>query len=249
MYKNERLSEILAILEKNRYISVEYLAAKLHISPSSIRRDLSVLEKQGLVLRSYGGVELVVSDHLNVPFSARMREQAAEKKVMAEKAAALVSDGDVVFVDGSTSGLYLVQRLAEKRGLTIVTNGVAALHYLSSFSVKTISTGGILNSENRSVLVGEEAIRMLSGIRANFAFFSSQALDGEGTLFDNYQAEIPCINRMLASASCRVFLCDSTKVGKLSTFRQCTLADLDVVVSDRSLEPFYGEAFPHLRFL
>ena len=92
MYPNERLNEIIEILEKNRYVSVEYLSRRLHISPSSIRRDLSVLEKKGLVMRSYGGAELVVSDHLNIPFSARMQANAAEKKEIAAKAAALGSD-------------------------------------------------------------------------------------------------------------------------------------------------------------
>lgn len=249
MYPNERLGEILEILKDTRYASVEYLAAKLHISPSSIRRDLSSLERQGLVLRSYGGAELVVSDHLNIPFAARMLDSAAEKKKMAVKAASLVNDGDVVIVDGSTSGLYLVRQLVEKRGLTVVTTGVEALHYLSAFPVKTISTGGTINPENRSVLVGDEAIRTLASLRANFAFFSSQALDESGTLFDNYQEEIPCIRRMLDSAACRVFLCDGSKVGRLSTFRLGTLADLDILVSDKPLDALYREAFPKLRFL
>lgn len=249
MYKNERLTEIMEILENTRYASVEYLAAKLHISASSIRRDLATLEERGQVIRSYGGVELAVSDNLNIPFAMRMQSNAAEKKKIARKAAGLVSDGDVVFVDGSTSAMYLVRELSEKRGLTVITNGVAALHYLSAFQVKTISTGGTLSPENRSVLIGDEVIRVLAGIRANFAFFSSQALGADGTLFDNYQAEIPCINQMLASAACKVFLCDSGKVGRLSTFKQCTLGDLDVVVSDKPLDKLYGDAFPGVRFL
>ncbi len=249
MYKNERITEIMEILESTRYASVEYLAAKLHISPSSVRRDLSTLAERGMVIRSYGGVELAVSDHLNIPFAMRMQESAAEKKKIAVKAAELVNDGDVVLIDGSTSAMYLVRKLTEKRGLTIITTGVEALHYLSAFQVKTISTGGTLSPENRSVLVGDEVIRVLSNVRANLAFFSSQALDANGTLFDNYQDEIACINEMLASASCKVFLCDRKKVGKVSTFKQCTLADLDVVVSDKPLDALYGDAFPNVRFL
>lgn len=249
MYPNERLNEIIEILEKNRYVSVEYLSRRLHISPSSIRRDLSVLEKKGLVMRSYGGAELVVSDHLNIPFSARMQANAAEKKEIAAKAAALVNDGDVIMVDGSTSGMYLVSKLVEKRGLTIITTGVEALHFLSSFPVKTICPGGTLNSENRTVLVGDEVVRALSDMRANFAFFSSQAIDARGTLFDNYRSEIPCINRMLSSSECRVFLCDSSKTGRLSTFRLCSLADVDIVVSDAPLGQMYGDEFPDVRFI
>lgn len=249
MYQNERLTEILEILKETRYATVEYLAAKLHISPSSIRRDLAALEKRGTVIRSYGGVELSVSDNLNIPFALRMQENASEKKAIAAKAAELVNDGSVVFVDGSTSALYLVRRLTEKRGLTIITTGVMALHYLSSFQVRTISTGGMLSPENRSVLVGDEVIRVLSDIRADFAFFSSQALDRDGTLFDNYQAEIPSIRQMLKYAACKVFLCDSQKVGKRSIFRLCGLSDLDIVVCDKELTDLYGDAFPSVRFL
>lgn len=249
MYPNERLNEILEILEKNRYASVEYLSRRLHISPSSIRRDLSALERRGLVMRSYGGAELVVSDHLNIPFSARMQANATEKKKIAAKAAALVNDGDVVMVDGSSSGMYLVSKLAEKRGVTIITNGIEALHFLASFPIKTICPGGMLNSENRTVLVGDEVVSALSDMRANFAFFSSQALDENGTLFDNYRSEIPCINQMLSSSDCRVFLCDSSKVGRLSTFKLCSLSDIDVVVSDAPLGCIYGDAFPAVRFI
>lgn len=249
MYKNERITEILQILQNTRYTTVEHLASELHISASSIRRDLATLEERGMVMRSYGGVELVISDNLNIPFAMRLQENSREKKKIAVKAAALVNDGDVVFIDGSTSGYYLIRELTEKKGITIITNSVNGLYYLSAFQIKTISTGGTVNHENRAVLVGDEVIRMLSDLRANIAFFSSQALDANGTLFDCYQAEIPVINRMLASASCKVFLCDSNKIGKISTFKQCTLADLDVIVCDQPLQEQYGEAFPNLRFV
>lgn len=249
MYKNERCNEIMEILTRTRYASVEYLAKKLHISASSIRRDLADLEKSGAVIRSYGGVEAAVSDHMNIPFSLRMRENAAEKKKIAQKAARLVNDGDVILADGSTTVLYLIRELTQKRGITVVTNGVAALNYLSSFRVKTLCTGGTLNEENRWVLVGDSAVQMLSELRANLAFFSSQALDDRGDLFDNYQAELPCIRQMLASASRKVFLCDSSKVGKISTFRLGNLSEVDTVVCDEPLTDRFGDAFPRVEFL
>lgn len=59
MYKCEREQEILLVLKECHYVTVEFLAQKLHISASSIRRDLKQMENHGLVKRSYGGVELL----------------------------------------------------------------------------------------------------------------------------------------------------------------------------------------------
>ncbi|MBQ1262312.1 MAG: DeoR/GlpR transcriptional regulator, partial [Clostridia bacterium] len=71
MYKCERENEILAIVSETEYVTVEYLARKMSISPSSIRRDLKNLEERGLVTRSYGGVKIANASGKHIPFSLR----------------------------------------------------------------------------------------------------------------------------------------------------------------------------------
>ena len=87
MYMNERLHEIMKELNETNYATVEYLAQKLHISSSSVRRDLAALEERGLVIRSYGGVELADSVGKNIPFTLRKLAYLSEKKRIAAAAA------------------------------------------------------------------------------------------------------------------------------------------------------------------
>ena len=75
------------------------------------------------------------------------------------------------------------------------------------------------------------------------------ALDKDGNIFDNYEAEIVGVKAMLKSSACRVLLCDSTKVGKTSTFLEGTLADVDIVISDKDISKTYKKKFPSVKFI
>jgi len=247
--KNERHREILEILERIPFVTVEYLAEELHISPSSIRRDLSILEARGSVKRSYGGVSLTVTDCLDIPFSMRMKANVAEKKKIAIKAAELVKDGDTVFLDDSSTCMYLAYELVKKRGVTIITNGVHTVHYLADFKTKVICTGGMLDFENRASMTGAETLRQISLMRANFSFFAPQALSEDGLLMDCYRETAAAARQMMLSGESKVALCDSSKVGKNSTFTQCSLGELDYLVCDESLSARYGKRFPRVCYL
>ena len=88
MYQSERMDEIMKIVKKNHYVTVDYLVKEIKYSPASIRRDLTVLEKQGLVTRSYGGVTF--KDANNSPFKFRQHSMKTAKHAIAAKAATLV---------------------------------------------------------------------------------------------------------------------------------------------------------------
>lgn len=246
---NPRHEEILHILRETTYTTVQHLSQKLHISPSSIRRDLSELEAHGAVLRSYGGVSLVVPNHRDLPFGMRMESRAAQKKLIAAKAQKLVRDGDTVFVDASSTCMYLIHELADKRGITVITNSVNGIHYLQSFRCRVVCTGGYFDPEDRAAMVGSETIRRVSEMRANAAFFSPQALDAAGVMFDCYPEEIAVVRQMLAGAAQKICLCDSSKFGKNSSFREADLSDMDVLVSDTLPDAAFRERFPQVRFL
>ena len=98
MYQQERMDEIMKILKKNHYVTVDYLVKEIKYSPASIRRDLTLLEKQGLITRSYGGV--TYKDANISPFRFRQHSMKTVKNAIAKKAASLVKNGDVVFIDG-----------------------------------------------------------------------------------------------------------------------------------------------------
>ncbi|MBR4335383.1 MAG: DeoR/GlpR transcriptional regulator, partial [Clostridia bacterium] len=162
MNGRERQREILRLAEENGYVKVDYLARRLHISESSIRRDLLSLEANGEIRRTYGGAEPTRGGSRLIPYDLRARQNEGQKRTVANLAASLVSDGDVVFLDGSTTAYYLVDHLSRLHGVTVVTNGLAAALALSGTQVRLLSTGGRPNPENPSALVGPYAERLIS---------------------------------------------------------------------------------------
>ena len=249
MNNSERQNEIMDMLLDEGYMSVTKLAKRVHISESSVRRDLATLEKKGLVQRSYGGAEPTNADSVNIAFKTRMLLNQQKKKKIAYVALNLIKKGTVVFCDSGSTAQFLVQLLPSVKGLTVVTNGVEALYYLSQHQVRTISTGGTVNNDNVNSLVGSKVIAFWQSMRADIAFFSAQTIDSDGNIFCNYENEIDSTNAMLSSAATKVLLCDSSKVGKSATFLLGTLRDIDIVISDKDLSKKYAKKFPNVVFL
>lgn len=239
MYQNERELEIQKILSREPYVTVKQLSQWLYTSESSIRRDLSVLERRGIVKRSYGGVELAKNSSQVLPFSARAHYNIPAKKIMAKKAAALVQDGDIVFLDQSSSAFFVAGELPRKAGVTVVTNNIEIINLLSQSEIEVISCGGRLSKTNRNCLVGDDAHRIFKEIHANVLFFSSKALSPEGVIYDCYREEVCIRNTMLANAEQKVFLCASEKYGQYAGYRQCTLEEVDRMITEQESPAFF----------
>ncbi len=251
MYQNNREQEILDILARHGYATVTLLAQKLHISESSIRRDLSALQKKGLVHRSYGGAELADNRNRthNIPFSLRSQEDSSEKRRIASAAAQLVHEGDVVFIDASSTCLYLFSELIKIKGITIVTNSIEGLHMLMDYDIPVISCGGHVSTENRAALVGPYAEETIATLHADILFFSVYALGEDGILTDLYLPEVTLRKRMMERADRCILLCSGKKVGKHSMYRMCSLRDLHGIVSDVPLQDTFGDVDPDFRFI
>ena len=236
MYKCEREKEILDLLSENEYATVDYLARKMNISPSSIRRDLKNLEDRGLVNRSYGGVKIAEASGKHIPFSLRSHENSPQKKQMAKAAIRLVNPGDVVFLDASSSAYFVAELLPSVGGVTVVTNSVDVLSFLSHYDIKVFCTGGDLSDANKGALIGGYALNFLKGIHADVSFFSVRAVNANGEFFDCYPDEVATRKLMMQNSSRRVLLCDSSKLDTSCGYFVASLRDIDTVVSDVVIE-------------
>lgn len=167
----EREKAIIEIALKEKRVTVKDLAKRLYASEPSIRRDLSGLEKQNLLKRTHGGAildENAVSD-IKIPFLIRELEKTDEKIKIARKAAELITDGSVIFLDASTSAYNMVPFLAEKMKIVVITNGIKALTKLSEYNISCIGTGGkVINS--CLAFAGEMPAKLLSAIMPTIAF-------------------------------------------------------------------------------
>lgn len=244
MLNREREQEIINILkDKNGFVTVKELCRLLFASESSIRRDLKTLEERGLVKRSYGGATAVMNFSNISTFSQRTRENIVAKREIAQKAAALINEGDIIFLDQSSTAFYLAAAIMEKSSVTVATNNIEIMMLLSNSNIKVISSGGSLSDENRNCLVGGEAQNTFGGIFADIAFFSVRALDDGGIVSDCSLEEIAIRRAMLKNARKRVLLCDSTKFGARAPFKQCDLNEIDCLISDGNASRLFAGRF------
>lgn len=233
MLNKEREQEIINILKTtNGFVTVKKLCDTLYASESSIRRDLKVLEKRGLIKRTYGGAT-VISNYSGIgTFNSRTTQNAEAKREIAKKAAALVGDGAIVFLDQSSTSFYLANELMNRTSLTIATNNIEIMMLLSGTSIRIISSGGFLSDENRNCLIGGDAQATFNNIYADLAFFSVKAVSSGGEVTDCSREEIIVRSAMLKNAAKTALLCDSAKFDSHAPYRQCHITDVDYLICE-----------------
>lgn len=236
--KKTQEKKILEILETQQYASVDELSASLFVSASTIRRMLESLQNKGLVTRTHGGVKINSDNNFSPSFTFRIHQNSFEKKKIALSAIKLIKNGDIIFLDGSTSAFYIAEYLKEFENIRVITNGIDTLSLLSKNNILAYSTGGQVSSTNPSVLVGRYAEDTICNFHADIAFFSAQSMDNDGEIYDCFENEIFIRRTMIKNAKSKVFLCDSTKIGKTSPYHLCSLKDIDYIASNQCLPDF-----------
>ena len=173
MFETERLEKIQEILAENGALSVQRLARALFVSESTVRRDLSELQRQGLVKRIHGGAVLITGASRELPLYMRERDHPDAKERIAEQAVSYIRDGQVLFLDASSTVQKMVGRLAAFRDLTIITNGLKTAQELSQLPHTIYCTGGLLLHSSHAY-VGHGAERAVREYNADLFFFSSR---------------------------------------------------------------------------
>ena len=231
MYNLERQNEILEILERERSISVNELASRLYVSPPTVRRDLDELERQGKVSRTHGGVILRLAAEAEIPLMWREEQNNESKKRIAERAAEHISDGDVIFLDASSTASYLIPHLGKFKDIIVVTNSPKSSMRLGAEGIKNYCTGGLLL--NHSVAyVGADAEKFVSNINADKFFFSSRGYTENGVISDSSVEEAAIKRAMMKNSARTFYLCDSSKAGKKYMYNICTADDVDAIITE-----------------
>lgn len=232
MAQNPRHEHILSILRKDKEVSVKELCSLLYLSPATVRRDLSALERQGLLKRSFGGAVLVETYSDQLPLSIRSAKNISQKKRICERAAAYVSDGDTVFVDASSTTYFLPLYLKGKQDITVITNSPSLCLLLSELRMRSICTGGEMLTGSVA-LAGGDALRFTEGIRADKFFFSARGYQPEGGIIsDSSKGERDVKIAMLKNSREAYFLCDESKKGIVFPYKVCSREDVARIISE-----------------
>ena len=230
MLQLERQQDILRLLRVQKSMTVKELCTALYASPATVRRDLAALEQAGLLNRSFGGAVLCEAFPDQQPFVVRSGEHIAEKKRAAARAAALISAGETIFLDASSTTEYLVPHLREISDLTVITNGPRTCLALAEQGVRCFCTGGEL-LEGSLALVGSDAERYVRGIRAHVCLFSARGV-ANGCVSDSSKGERDIKIAMLESSERSVLLYDRSKDGRCYPYVIASVSDIDEIIAE-----------------
>ena len=231
-----RQENILALIEQKGYVTVGEICAHFYISEPTARRDLSSLERSGAIRRSRGGA-MPASGGILHTVEMRNATMRDSKRKIARAAAELVSDGDMIFIDTSTTAHCIIPHLKSKTDVTVVTNSIPALELLKNYGIPAKSTGGDLNPVSMG-LVGYHAEQFVKTVRADIMFFSTPCIDTNGIISDRSEMET-YLRRTLLDNSCQsVYLFDATKLGKSAPYLVADVRNVNVIISDADLTLF-----------
>jgi DeoR family fructose operon transcriptional repressor len=196
----------------------------------TVRRDLSLLEHQGVLRRVAGGATLVAA---GLPFERRDAVGAPQKRAIAELAAAEAAGADVVALDAGTTVAGVAALL---RGSTVVTHSLPVIETLARApEPRLVAVGGHYQPDTRS-FAGPFAEETLRGIRCDIAVLSATAVGLDGLWGTNVLDA--AIKRLLARQSSKVvLLADADKLGKTSAVRIAALDCVDVLITDARADP------------
>jgi DeoR/GlpR family transcriptional regulator of sugar metabolism len=234
MLNLERVDYILQELRTKKAVYVNQLAEKYYVSPSTIRRDLDVLEKEGLIRRTYGGAVLIEHPSSEIPYFIRRSENQAAKDVICELAADLVAEDQFIFLDPTSSAAFMVRHLQNKANLKILTNSAQiALDCLDKLpSAQIFCTGGWMSSFSRG-FTGETARQRIEEFHTDLLFFSARSISLEDGITDVNEEDIYLKQQMIKGTRKSVFLCDHTKFDKTSYRLVCNVEDIDYLVTNQ----------------
>src|SRR5262249_24447242 len=148
-----RSEQILQELLRNGEVAVDKLAEQLKVSEATIRRDLTELERQGLLLRSHGGavpVAPVLYQPVRPPppLPQQGEECAAEKRRIGLLAASLIADGEIIAIGAGTTTTQVARSIRHRKGITVLTNALNVAMELSHLAdIKVVMTGGNLSGD------------------------------------------------------------------------------------------------------
>lgn len=233
---------IVTELRRSGAVRVTDLASQLDVSAMTVRRDLDVLSRLGLLTKVHGGATLPAADvaHLSSsepPFEAKDQQQRAEKAAIASIAAELVNPGEAIGLTGGTTTARLAHLVSSVRDLIVVTNSLRVLDILQAapnVNRTVIVTGGIPTPS--AALVGPVADQALGSLHLDRVFMGVHGMsERTGFTTPNFM-EAKTNQAFIASAEELVVVADSTKWETVGLSTITPLDHADLVISDENLD-------------
>ncbi|TDM12213.1 DeoR/GlpR family DNA-binding transcription regulator [Macrococcus lamae] len=233
----ERHDTILSLLSTHEAVSLQLLMDETNSSESTIRRDLSTLEKEGKLIRVHGGAKRTVEKHRDIALSVKTTKFVAEKNDIAKQAAALVQDNDCIYLDAGSTTLAMIPHLNQQH-LTVVTNGLTHVPPLVEQGIEVYMVGGYVKSSTYAH-VGVQARTMLDSFSFDKAFMGANGVDLIHGLTTPDIEEAAIKTAAVRKSKHSYFLIDDSKFDETTFAKICDLEDVQLITNKTN--PFYAK--------
>lgn len=232
MRRDERFSLILRELAGAGSVSIADLAPRLGVSRASVRRDLELLEERHLLIRTHGGAA-ATGLLLDLPLRYGAGSHRAVKRRIAAAAIERVNgDVHVVGFTGGTTTTEVARALADRAGLTIVTNALNIASELAIRSnLKLFVTGGVARAESYELL-GPLAEAALRGFNLDVVYIGVNGISAHGGATTHEEDDARTVTALIAHAQTVIAVTESAKIGKVTFARICDIERVDELVTD-----------------
>ncbi|AFZ65958.1 DeoR/GlpR family DNA-binding transcription regulator [Deinococcus peraridilitoris] len=229
-----RLRVILSELDKRERVTVDQLSTLLGVSKVTIRSDLEILHRQGLIHRTRGGALRPIADHAELPLEETRKQRSLEKRRIGAAAAALIEEGDTVFLDVGSTCTEIARSLSPLlRNVTIVTSGLNIAFELEKQSnVTVVVTGGTLRRLQHS-LVNPFGLQLITSLHADKLFLGCNGVSVQAGITSRNLEEAEIKRCMVGNARQTIVVADHSKLGEISTAAVAPLSAVSQLITDR----------------
>ncbi len=238
MLAKERQDMIVSLVNKNGSVLVKNLSEQFSVTEDSIRKDLTLLQKKGLLKKTYGGaVKLKTNEH-NYFVSQRKGEYLDDKKEIAKKALKLIENKDVIFLDISTVNLELIQLLMKSElSVTVVTNMIdVMLMFKEETKVKLVFLGGTL-SDGKEGFTGSMTNRQIEKFRFDKAFMGVVGVDLADNAVTTYHMEDGNTKRVVLQNCAKAYMMlETRKFNSEGNYIYANIEDFTGAILDKKVD-------------
>lgn len=237
MFVEERQALIIKELQEKGRVKVKELSAKFKVTEDLIRKDLTALEEQGHLKKTYGGaVRMKENVHRELASQRKTINQEAKRKI-AKKAMPLIKDGYIVFLDISTVNIELARMIAESRTkATIVTNMLDVVNILAKSDVRVVFIGGEFDY-GRDGFVGSMALEMIKNFRFDISFMGVVGVDIHENSVTTYMANDGIMKKeILAISRNSYMMCEFEKLKQFGNYKYAGLDEFTGIILDKEAD-------------
>ena len=234
----ERLGDIVSYLQQEQRATTKELANRFGVTEQTIRNDLSFLEKESKVIRVHGGAKITENE---TKFDDRLTENVEEKRRLGKYAATLVEENDIIFLDGGTSILYLIECLPQDIHIKIITASLPIADKCTILNNAEIyCLGGMLNKKTKE-MYGPKALEDISNMIVNKAFIGISGFSLENQFTENNVLSLEVKRKILPTVSQSIIIADSKKENKIGIQRAFSFDEIDILITGSEVSKKFVE--------